>query len=154
MRRVGSIVVAGFSALLVLPTQALAFEVGAADTVPMLRIVVSLVGLMVAAVLLVEAGRVKNVAWGGAIAEKINYVTLAILCLAASALARWTQNFVGGVTFEQVQIASEVLVIVAMVLLGMYFASVRSALSGFLMSMTGGERLADESAGTNEETLA
>lgn len=131
-------------ALVVAPTQAVAVEPLGGTAGSGLRITISLLGLAVAAMLLVEAGRVRTVAWGGAIAEKINNVVLAILCLAASALARWTLNFVEGVTLEQVQIASEVLVIVAMVLLGLYFASVRKALHGFLSSMTGEERLADE----------
>lgn len=144
MSRFNRLLAVAVLTLLALPTPAMAIDVLGEGTIPTLRIVISLVGLLVAAVLLVEAGRVRTVAWGGAIAEKIGNVVLAILCLAASALARWTQNFVEGVTLEQVQIASEVLVIVAMVLLGIYFASVRRALHGFLASMTGEEKLAAE----------
>ncbi len=109
-----------------------------------LDLLIGLVGLGVAAMLLLEAGRVRAIAWGGAIAEKINYVVLAVLCLASSALARWTQNFVAGVTAEQVELAAEMLMIAAMALLGLYFASVRKALQGFLTSMTGSEKLSDE----------
>ena len=44
---------------------------------------VSLIGLAVAAMLLVQALGVRKIALGGAIAEKMSYVILAILCLAA-----------------------------------------------------------------------
>lgn len=138
-------------ALFALPSSAMAAGLQGDGTTPALQIGISLLGLIVAAALLVEVGRVKTVAWGGAIAEKINHVVLAIVCLAASALARWTQNFVTGVTHTQVQIASEVLVIVAMVLLGIYFASVRRALHGFLTAMTGSELMNEESHSAAEE---
>lgn len=146
MNRVRILATGALVALLATPAPAMAQELFPSDVMPLLRVAISLVGLFVAALLLVEAGRVRTVAWGGAIAEKIGNVVLAILCLAASALARWTQNFVTGVTLDQVQIASEVLVIVAMVLLGLYFASVRRALHGFLASMTGEESLAEEAS--------
>lgn len=146
MSRFTKVSLAATSLLFVFPSHALAVELAGGAVVPTLRVGISLLGLVVAAVLLIEAGRVRTVAWGGAIAEKISHVVLAILCLAASSIARWTQNFVGGVTFQQVQIASEVLVIVAMVLLGIYFASVRRALHGFLSSMTGAEALSEESS--------
>lgn len=144
MKKSGTAVAVATVALLGTPSQALAVGMELPPTTDALRIGISLLGLVVAAVLLIEAGRVRTVAWGGAIAEKIGNVVLAILCLASSALARWTQNFVAGVTFEQVQIASEVLVIVAMVLLGIYFASVRKALHGFLSTMTGSEQFTQE----------
>lgn len=146
--------VLGWAIVAALTMPAQAFATGSAGGVPVsaLRIAVSLVGLAVAAMLLIEAGRVRTVAWGGAIAERIDNVVLAIICLAASALARWTMNFVSGVTAEQVQIAAETLVIVAMVLLGLYFASVRRALHDFLKAMTGEEKLSNELRSATEET--
>jgi predicted membrane-bound dolichyl-phosphate-mannose-protein mannosyltransferase len=110
----------------------------------MLHIGVSLLGMIVAIFLLVEALAVRKVALGGAIAEKISYVVLAILCLAASALAEWAGNFVAGVTLEQTQLASEVLVIVAMALLAAYFYSVRAAMQRYVRAITGQQQLADE----------
>lgn len=151
MSRTGRTLALAASALMMMPSSAMAAGLELPPSTSALRVGISLLGLIVAAVLLIEAGRVRTVAWGGAIAEKIGNVVLAILCLASSALARWTQNFVGGVTFEQVQIASEVLVIVAMVLLGIYFASVRKALHGFLSSMTGSEQLSQEAADATAE---
>lgn len=108
------------------------------------RLGVSLLGLIVAIVLLLEALTVRRVALGGVIAEKMSYVVLAIICLAASAVAQWTQNFVDGVTLDQVQIASQILVIAAMGLLAAYFFSVRRALQGYLKAMTGTEALQRE----------
>jgi len=105
------------------------------------RLAVSLLGLIVAIVLLAEALTVRRVALGGVIAEKMSYIILAILCLAASAIAQWAQNFVGGVTLEQVQIASQALVIAAMGLMAVYFYSVRRALQDYLKAMTGTEQL-------------
>ncbi len=57
---------------------------------------VSLIGLAVAGTLLFQAVGVRKIALGGAIAEKISYVILAILCLAASAITEWAVNFTDG----------------------------------------------------------
>jgi hypothetical protein len=95
---------------------------------------VSLIGLVVAAGLLVETLALRKLAHGGAVAEKMSLVILAIICLAASALAEWGTNFVVDLTLEQVQLASEVLAIVAMALLAAYFWTVRSGMSDFLRS--------------------
>jgi hypothetical protein len=92
----------------------------------------SLVGLLIAVVLLVEALGVRKVAMGGVVADRIGLVVLSVICLAASALAEWGTNFVVDLTLDQVQLASEVLVIVAMALLAAYFWSVRSGMRGYL----------------------
>ena len=105
-----------------------------------LHVVVSLAGLLVAVVLLVQALAVRNLAKGGVVANKISYVVLAVVCLAASALAAWSTNFVAGLTLEQASLASELLVIVAMVLLALYFASVGASMRQYLQSLT--DRLA------------
>lgn len=152
MARIHRALAGAVVAMLVMPSEALAAELTDGSTGSLLRIGISLVGLAVAAMLLIEAGRVRTVAWGGAIAERIDNVVLAIICLAASALARWTMNFVSGITAEQVQIAAETLVIVAMALLGLYFASVRRALHEFLKTMTGEEKLSDELRSASKET--
>ena len=95
-----------------------------------LHLVVSATGLGVAIVLLLEALDLRKIFLGGAIAEKIHFVMLAIVCLAASALAKWTSNFVSGITFEQTELVSEVLVVIAMGLLAAYFYSVRHRHAG------------------------
>jgi hypothetical protein len=97
---------------------------------------VSLIGLAVAGMLLFQAVGVRKIALGGAIAERISYVILAILCLAASAITEWAVNFTNGVSVAQAQLAREVLVIVAMALLAAYFYSVRVAMSAYLRSVT------------------
>ena len=98
---------------------------------------VSLIGLAVAGMLLFQAVGVRKIALGGAIAERISYVILAILCLAASAITEWAVNFSEGVSVAQAQLAREVLVIVAMALLAAYFYSVRTAMSEYLRSVGG-----------------
>lgn len=135
MQRITRACTAALVALLCVPTPALAVEPTVTST-PWLHLAASLLGLIVAIVLLIEALAMRRVALGGAIAEKMSYVVLAIVCLAASALARWTGNFVVGVTLEQTQLASEFLVIVAMALLTAYFFSVRAAMQSYLKVMT------------------
>ena len=137
MQRMTHITAITVLTLFAAPAQALAK--GPGDTVvSSLHLGTSLVGLLVAIVLLFEALAVRRVALGGAIAEKISYVILAIVCLAGSALARWAGNFVEGLTLDQTQLASEVLVIVAMALLAAYFFSVRSAMQAYLRVLTDG----------------
>ena len=111
-----------------------------------LHVTVSAVGLAVAVVLLFQALGLRKVTLGGAIAEKLHFVILAIICLAASALAKWTSNFVSGITFEQTELASEMLVALAMVLLAGYFFSVRAAMEGYI--------LASKNAGAEEAATA
>jgi len=128
-----------------MPTAAYATD-GSAVPLSWVHIGVSLAGLVVSVILLVEALTVRTVALGGAIAEKISYVVLAIVCLAAASLAQWTGNFVGGMTLEQIQFSSQVLVVVAMALFAAYFYSVRSAMQRYLSALTGSEQLAAEQA--------
>ena len=97
-----------------------------------LHLTASAVGLVIALVLLFEALALRKVAYGGAIADKLYFVVLAIVCFAASALAKWTGNFVGGITLEQTEFVAELLVVLGMALLAGYFYSVRMAMQGYL----------------------
>jgi len=126
------------------PASAYAAQTGEVFNPSYVGIAVSLLGLLVAVILLIEALNVRQLGAGGTIAEKMNYVVLAIVCLAASALAQWIRNFVDGLTAEQVQFASQVLVIVAMGLLAAYFISVRKAFQEYMTSMTSGQMLREE----------
>jgi len=96
----------------------------------------SLLGLIVAVLLLVEALGVRQLALGGVFAERIGLVVLAVICLAASALAEWGTNFVVDLTLDQTQLASEVLVIVAMALLAAYFWNIRAGMREYLDDLT------------------
>jgi len=127
---------------LAVPSTAVAQEAGGFLSAPPVSLIASLIGLGVALVLLLEAVAVRKAAQGGAIAEKITYVVLAVVCLAGSAVAQWARNFVAGITLDQVQFASQVLVITAMGLFAAYFGGVRRALESYLQAMTGGEVLA------------
>jgi hypothetical protein len=101
----------------------------------------SLIGLMVAVFLLVEAIAVRKLASGGVVAQRIELVVLASVCLAASALAEWATVLVVDLTLEQVQLAAEVLVIVAMALMAMYFWNVAAVMKGY---MANAASMADE----------
>lgn len=152
MKRATSVACATAMAVTLAPSTAYAAD-GSGVTPTMLRLAVSLAGLLVAIVLLVEALNVRKVAFGGALADKISFVVLAVVCLAASAVAQWVQNFVVDVTQQQAQLASQTFVIAAMGLLAAYFYSVRAALQSYLQAMTGSEMLAaapDSSADADE----
>jgi hypothetical protein len=128
--KLASALVAG---ALLCPTTAFAYE---NQITPLgVHLAVSAAGLGVAIILLLEALELRKVALGGAIAEKIHFVILAIVCLAASALAKWAGNFVSGLTFEQTELISEALVVLAMGLFAAYFYSVRSAMQAYLTDM-------------------
>jgi hypothetical protein len=134
MNRLLRIVAAFVAATLLLPSSAFAY---ANQITPLgLHLAVSATGLAVAMVLLFEALRLRKVAYGGAVADKLYYVVLAIVCLAASALAKWSSNFVTGITFEQTELVSELLVLLAMALFAAYFYNVRTAMQAYLKVMT------------------
>ena len=124
---------AGISLIvLAAPTSAFAYE---NQITPFgLHVTVSAVGLFVAVLLLIEALGLRRVSLGGVIAEKLHLVVLAVIALAASALAKWTSNFVSGITFEQTELASEMLVALAMALIAGYFYSVRTAMQSYIAS--------------------
>ena len=133
MNRLLRLVAALLAAALLCPAVAFATE---GQVTPLaLHMVVSATGLAVAIVLLFEALGLRKVAYGGAVAEKLHFVILAIVCLASSALAKWTSNFVTGITFEQTELVSELLVLLAMALLAGYFYSVRTAMQTYLNVM-------------------
>ena len=133
MNRLLRIVAALVSAMLLSPTSAFAYQ---DQVTPLgLHLAVSATGLAVAMVLLFEALALRRVALGGAVAEKLHYVVLAVVCLAASALTKWAGNFVTGITFEQTELISELLVLLGMALLAGYFYSVRTAMQAFLTGM-------------------
>lgn len=115
---------------LALPTVALAQPVDPpAPTLPFL--VLGAAGLIVAVLLLLEAAAVRRLALGGAVAERISYVLLAVLCLTSAVLLGWVRNFVPAMSRDQVLLGSQALVIISMVLLAFYFHRVRSALQGY-----------------------
>jgi hypothetical protein len=135
MRRVARVLAPTTLAVFAIPGQA--FAVGRFTPAAFgVHIAMSLLGLIVAVILLVEALGVRKLALGGAVAERISLVVLAVICLAASALAEWGTNFVVDLTLDQTQLASEVLVIVAMVLLAAYFWTVRSGMKHYLVEVT------------------
>jgi hypothetical protein len=124
-------VLAGIAAVALLaPASAFAYE---NQLTPFgLHVTVSAVGLVLATALLIEALGLRKVTLGGAIADKVHLIILAVVCLAASALAKWTSNFVSGITLEQTELVSEMLVALAMALMAGYFYSVRTAMQTYI----------------------
>ncbi len=134
MRRLLRIGAALTAASMLLPTPAFAYE---NQMTPLgLHLAVSATGLGVATILLVEALSLRKVAFGGAIADHLHFVILAIVCLAAAALAKWAGNFVSGLTFEQTELISEALVVLAMGLFAAYFYSVKTAMQAYISGMS------------------
>lgn len=94
---------------------------------------IGIVSLIAAAFLLVDAVLLRRVAKGGAIAGNINFLMLGIICLAGSVLSRWVVGRLPAwVEVPQPWLASDALVLMAMVLMGLYFWRVRKALEGYL----------------------
>ncbi len=95
--------------------------------------VIGILSLLAAAFLLVDAVLLQRVAQGGAIAENISFMVLGVVCLAASVLVKWILGLLSSdVSLPQVTLASDALVLLSMVLLGLYFWRVRSVLAGYL----------------------
>jgi len=139
---------------LVVPTAALAEGTRFSSASFEVHLAVSLLGLLIAVVLLVEALAVRRLALGGAVANKMGLVVLAVICLAASALAEWGTNFVVDLSLEQAQLASEVLVIVAMALLAAYFSSVGAGMRHYMEALTQALRHSDTPAAQDSEQEA
>lgn len=133
-----------FAASLLCPTAA--FARGTEITPMGLHLAVSAAGLAIAVLLLIEALGLRKIMLGGAIAENLHFVVLAVVCLAASALAKWVSNFVTGITFEQTELVSQLLVLLAMGLFAAYFYSVRKAMQSFMDGMTATLDAAEEAA--------
>jgi hypothetical protein len=122
--------------VLTLPSVALAQDAPYSPASFGVHVGLSLLGLVVAFILLVGALGVRKLAHGGVVAERISLVMLAAICLAGSALAQWGKTFVVDLTLDETQLASEVLVTVAMALLAVYFWNVRSVMHGYLKEST------------------
>jgi len=104
--------------------------------------VVGALTLVAAMGLLVLALGLSRVAVGSVMAENISYVVTACACLGASVLAEWAQRFVSDAfAAEQVQLGGQLLEIVAIVLLCVYFYRVRAALRNFLNVSSSDEAL-------------
>ena len=128
--------IAALAAMLALASPSVALAEGRFSSASFgVHVGLSLVGLITAVILLVEALAIRRLATGGAVAQRIGLVVLAVVCLAASALAEWGTNFVVDLTLDQVQLASEVLVIAAMGLFAAYFWNVRSSMDRYLRNV-------------------
>jgi hypothetical protein len=139
---------------LAVPTTALAEGTRFSSASFEVHLAVSFIGLGVAIFLLIEALAVRKLAMGGAVANKMGLVVLAVICLSASALAEWSTNFIADLSLEQAQLASEVLVIVAMALLAAYFNSVGAGMRAYMTAITQVLQGADTKPATDSDEEA
>jgi hypothetical protein len=130
MKRTGLAAAIAIVALLAMPSSALAEGTVALGS-GTAGVSIGLAGLVIALVLLAETLQLRSLTLGGALADHLSYVFLAIVCLAASALVHWVGRFEAGTPPVDIAIASEALVVTAMGLLAAYFYCVRSALRSY-----------------------
>ncbi len=88
--------------------------------------------LVAVAFLLVDATLLRRVASGGAIAENISFLVLGVMCLAASVLFGYFAAILPDLSAEQAALGSDALVLLALVLLALYFGRMRLTLTAYL----------------------
>ena len=107
-----------------------------------LTFVVGVVGLVLAALLLVEMLSLRKIAEGSAVASHISYAVLAVVCLAAAVLTGWVAGYVpDALSAAQASLGADILVVASMAFFAVYFLRVRRAMSRFLKRVTGEEQL-------------
>jgi hypothetical protein len=137
--------------LLVSPASALAVDSGGGLS-GAISTGAGVVVLLLAAGLLVEMLALRRLAEGSALAENITFAVLATVCLAAAALVSWVGRF-ADTTFssEQARLGADLLTVVALAFLGIFFHRVRRAMSRFLNRLTGQDE--DLIAALNEDGM-
>jgi hypothetical protein len=126
--------------LLATPTVACASDGAAGEGA---TLTIGVVTLLASVVLLLIALGLARVAAGSAMADNISYVVAACVCLTGSVLASWSVRFAAdGAVSQQLTLGSSALTAVSIVLFGVYFYRVRSALRHFLKAVSGEDVLA------------
>lgn len=140
MRRI-ALVASYTTALLSLPAVALGAEVSGGA---LAEDALSALGLVGAIFLLVFAVRLERIARGAAVADNISYVVAGSICIGASALSNWSGRLVTDAAVRlQIGLAGDGLLLVAIVLMCVYFFRVHAALKRFQRIMTTVEPLAE-----------
>lgn len=114
---------------------------GMGEVPPVLATGAGVLGLLFAAALLVAMLSVRRLAEGAAIAENIKYAVLGAVCLAASLLAGWMTRWVPAFSVEQARLGGDLLSVVALAFLCIYFLRVRTAMVRYLGMLTGEQQL-------------
>lgn len=135
-----------------------AYASGGGEVPEILSIGAGVAALVSAVVLLTGILAVARIAEGAAIAQHIQYAVLAVLCMSTAVLVGWLARWLPSFSAEHARLASDLLLVVAMALFGVYFVRVRLAMSRFLKRLTGEEQLlatvvdadADADAGDGE----
>ena len=118
-----------------------AYATSAGEVPEFLSIGAGVAALISAVVLLAGILAVARIAQGAAIAQHIQYAVLAVLCMTTAVLAGWLARWLPSFSAEHARLASDLLLVVAMALFGVYFLRVRLAMSRFLKRLTGEEQL-------------
>lgn len=118
-----------------------AYAAGGGEVPEILSIGAGVAALISAIVLLAGILAVARIAAGAAIAQHIQYAVLAVLCMTTAVLAGWLARWLPSFSAEHARLASDLLLVVAMALFGVYFLRVRLAMSRFLKRLTGEEQL-------------
>jgi len=97
-----------------------------------------LVAMLMAVVLLLQLGGLRRLTRGSIIADNILYAVLAGLCLVTAVILGWSADFLAvGLSADHVRLGADLLVIMAMFMLSVYFVRVKRAMSRFLGRLTG-----------------
>lgn len=97
-----------------------------------------LVAMLMAVVLLLQLGGLRRLTRGSIIAENILYAVLAGLCLVTAVILGWAADFLAvGLSADHARLGADLLVIMAMFMLSVYFVRVKRAMSRFLGRLTG-----------------
>lgn len=118
-----------------------AYAAGTGEVPQILSVGAGVAALVSAVVLLVGILAVARIADGAAIAQHIQYAVLAVLCMSTAVLVGWLARWLPSFSAEHARLASDLLLVAAMALFGVYFFRVRLAMSRFLKRLTGEEQL-------------
>jgi hypothetical protein len=126
----------GAAAVLSTPGVALAADAVAGDPIglaDLLSFGAGALTLIAAVVVLVIALKLRAVTQGGAMAENITYLILSIVSLTFAVLLGWIVRFLpNSLSASQARLGADLLVLLALVLLGVYLEGVRRPLASFL----------------------
>lgn len=126
--------VVGLSALGVAAVPRIAFAHPTNGGVPLgISAGTGVLALLFAVGLLVQILSLSKIARGSAIADNVSYAVLSAVCLAASVLVSWIgTQILGDASAAQARLGADMLVVVSMAFLGIYFMRVRAAMARFL----------------------
>lgn len=131
------------SAAMLLASPAWALAATGGSTTSAVRIAVDAIALAVAVALLLDVLALRRVAEGALFGENLILVLVGVICLSAAVLAGWVRIYTPEAA-EELSLVADILILACMVLLGVYFFRVRSALLGFVRAYPGADTVCEE----------